>query len=192
MWSLCIEPEQVFHQDDIELLRLQEFMSMEIHELLLDGSVEPLTVCIHLRCLWVGVVMDQMEFLQAFSKVLLELRTVVREHELKGNREHKAAELEEFLGSFRCVRRCAPGKGKAAVNILESNDVPPAPVDESLNGIQSDAVTGMGGFEILRFPQHLLPIRPFHLPEMTDLLWEDPESPEIVDETADRGSGGDG
>ena len=73
---------------------------MVIHKLLLNGSVESLTVCIHLRHAWVGVVMLQMQFLQTCSEVFLELTAVVRQDMLKRNGKDHLAEAEEFFRSF--------------------------------------------------------------------------------------------
>ena len=73
MRPLCIEPDQILHEDDIELLWFQQLMGMVIHKLLLDGSVESLAVRIHLRSLWVGVIMREVQFFQPLREMLLEL-----------------------------------------------------------------------------------------------------------------------
>lgn len=62
MGSLSVEPHQIFHEDDVEFLWFQKFMSMVVDELLLDRAVEPLAVRIHLRSSRVRVVMREVEF----------------------------------------------------------------------------------------------------------------------------------
>ncbi len=124
--------------------------------------------------------------------MFLELRAIVCEDMLEWHGEDHLTEAEELLRSLRCMRCRAPGEPKATVQILEGNDVSPAAVDEALHGIECDAVARVRGFEILGLPQDLLTIGPLHRPEMIELLREDPESTEIVDESADRGGGGNG
>ena len=62
MGSLRVEPDEIFHEDDIKRLRLQKLMGVVVHELLLNGPVESFAMRIHLRHPWVGVVMREMEF----------------------------------------------------------------------------------------------------------------------------------
>lgn len=92
-----VEPDEVVHEHNVEFLRFQQEMCMVIHEFFLDGPVEPFHVRVHLRRLGVRVVMREMEFLELLRKVLLELRSVVREDVLEFHGEHHAAEAEEFF-----------------------------------------------------------------------------------------------
>ena len=71
---------------------------------------------------------------------------------LQGHGEDHPAEAEEFLCSLRCMGCGGPGEPKATVEILEGDDVPPAPMDEPLDGIESNTVARMGGSEVLGFP----------------------------------------
>ena len=97
MGSLRVEPDQILHEDHIELLRFQELMGMEVHELFLNGPVEPFTVGIHLRRPRVGVVVRAMELLQTPCEVLLELTAVVREDVVERHGEDYLTESEELL-----------------------------------------------------------------------------------------------
>ena len=100
MRTLRVEPDEILHQDDVELLRLEQLIRMVIHEFLLNGSVKSLTVGIHLRSPWVGVVVRKVEFRESLREMFLEFRTVVREYELESDGEDHAAESEEFLGGL--------------------------------------------------------------------------------------------
>lgn len=100
MRSFRVEPNQILHQDDIEFLGLEQKICMVIHELLLNGPIESLTMRIHLWGSWIGVVMLQMQFLQPYSEVFLELTAVVRQDMLEGNGEHHLAEAEKFFCCF--------------------------------------------------------------------------------------------
>ena len=176
MWSLGVEPDQVFHEDDVELLWLQELVSVVVHKLLLDGTVEPLAVSIHLRGPGVRVVMREMQFGKFLGEVLLELRSVVREDELERHRENHATKAKEFLRSLRSMGGGAPRKPEPAVEILEGDDISPAAMNEPLHGIEGNAVAGVRRCEILRLAHHLLTIHPPHFPIVTDLLRKDPET----------------
>jgi len=52
--SLCIVPEEVLHQPDVELFWVKEFILM-IVKLLLDGAVKAFGMGVHLGCLRVGM-----------------------------------------------------------------------------------------------------------------------------------------
>lgn len=101
--SFDVEPDQVFHEDHIERLRLQQRRGMEVHELFLDRPVEPLAVGVHLRRSRIRMVMREVEFVELLREVLLEFTAVVGEDVLKRYREDHAAEGEEFLRSLRGV-----------------------------------------------------------------------------------------
>lgn len=165
---------------------------MVVHELLLDCSVEPLAMGVHLWCLGVGVVMREMQCREPFREVLLELRSVVREDMLEGHGKDHAAEPEELFRSLRGVGGRAPREPEPAVEILEGDDVPPAAVDEAFHGIQSDAMTGVGGLEVLGLAQDLPSVDLLRSSEVIDLLREDPQSSHVSDEPPHRGSGGNG
>ncbi len=62
MRTFRVEPDEIFHEDQIELLGFQKLMRVVVHEFLLNGSIEPFTVGVHLRHPWVGVVMREMKF----------------------------------------------------------------------------------------------------------------------------------
>ncbi|MEK7218606.1 MAG: hypothetical protein AAB728_04040 [Patescibacteria group bacterium] len=192
MGTFRVEPEQIFHEEHVELLRFQELGSVEIHKLFLDRPVEPLAMGIHLRGLGVGVVMGEMEFRELLCEVLLELGAIVREDVLEGHREDHAAEREELLGGLRGMGGRGPREPEPAVDILEGDDVPAAAVDEPFHGVERNAVPRMQSLEVLGFPEHLLAVGLLHLPEVADLLREDPESTEVGDDPADCGDGGDG
>ena len=189
MRTFGVEPHEVLHEDDIEFFWLKELVGMVVHELLLDGSVEAFTVGIHLRRLGVRVVVGEVELCELLREVLLELRAVVGEHVFERHREHHPTELEELLGSLRGMGSGAPCEAKPAVEVFKRHDVSPTPVDEALHGIEGHAVAGVGAKEALWLPQHPLPVDLLHSPEMTDLLGEDPESAQILDESA-HGRGG--
>src|SRR3989344_5581102 len=120
-----VEPNQVLHQDDVELPGFQQKRCMEIDELFLDGSVEPFAVSIHLRGAWIRMVMLQVQLLQTCCKVFLELRAVVREHMLERDGEDHLAEPEELFCSLRCMGSGGPCETESAVEIFERDDISP-------------------------------------------------------------------
>ena len=63
MRSFCIEPEKVFHQFHIELLRFKELMGVKVDEFFLDTPIESFAMSIHFRSLRVCVVMLKMKLL---------------------------------------------------------------------------------------------------------------------------------
>jgi hypothetical protein len=77
---------------------MEQIVHMEINKFLLDGSVEPLTMGIHLGCFGVGMIVHQMESFQFFCKMFFEFRSVVRQHKGKGVWENHATIVKEFLG----------------------------------------------------------------------------------------------
>ena len=192
MWSFRVEPDQILHENDIELCGFQQQIHMIIDELFLDGSVEPFAVCVHLRHSGIRVVMLQMEFLQTLGEVLLELRTIVREDMLKRDGEDHLAEAEELLRGFGGMRGGAPCKAEATVEVFKGDDIASAAMDEAFDGIECHTVTGVGCLEVLRLPEHLLPVHFLRSAEVIDLLREDPQSPQIVEESPHGGDRGDG
>jgi len=46
--SLCIVPEEVLHQPDVELFRVQEFVFVIVNILLLKGAVKAFGMGVHL------------------------------------------------------------------------------------------------------------------------------------------------
>ena len=46
-------------------------------------------------------------------------------------------------------------------------------------------MSGVGGSEIFRFSQYFLAIDLLHLPKMRNFLWEDSQTPEVMDDPAD-------
>ena len=100
MRTFAVVPHKPIHENDIELFWLQKLMSMEIHKLFLNRSVESLTMGVHFRGSRIGVVMREMEFLQCFCKVFLEFRTIVCENILKRNGEHHTTKFKELCCSL--------------------------------------------------------------------------------------------
>lgn len=62
MGTFGIEPDEVLHQNEIELLRTEKFVCMKVHELLLNRPVESFAVGIHLRRLRIRVIVSKMQF----------------------------------------------------------------------------------------------------------------------------------
>jgi hypothetical protein len=93
---LGIVPHQPRDQLPIEPGRIHEESGMEIHEFLLDRAVEPFDVRVHLRGLWVGVVVDQVEIIEFLGEVLHEFRAVVGKHEDTRVGKHHPAVLKEL------------------------------------------------------------------------------------------------
>ena len=98
MYPFGVVEREVVHELPVEGFRIQQEVRMVIDELLLHGSIESLHVGIHLRCLGVGVIVDEVEPSEFLREVLLELTPVVRKHKGDGVREHLPAEVEELLG----------------------------------------------------------------------------------------------
>ena len=126
MWPFSVEPDQVLHEDHVELRRLQERMGMVVHELFLNRPVEALAVGVHFRRFRIRVVVREVEFRQPLREVLLEFRAVVREHIYSKGTKHHLTESEEFFCGLRGVGRRRPGKGEPAVEIFEGDDDVPA------------------------------------------------------------------
>lgn len=192
MRSFGVEPDQILHELHVELLRLQEFVGMKVHELLLDRPIESFAVCIHLRCLRVRVVVREMQFTQALSEVFLEFTTIVGQYMFERHRKHHLAELKEFLCCLGGMGGRAPGEGETTVEIFEGNDVPSAAMDEPLNGVQCHAMSRMGSLKILGLPQDRTTVCLLHPSEVANLLWENSKSSQIMNESPDRGCRGDG
>ena len=166
---------------------------MVIHELFLDRPVEPFAVGVHLRRLRVGMVVREMQLQESLREVLLELTAVVRENEFERDGKDNLAEREELLRRFRGMGRGAPCEGETTVEIFEGDDVAPAAVDEAFNGVEGGAMSRVGGFEVLGFSEHLLPVGSHDPSRMgQDLLREDAKPSHVLDEPSDCGDGWDG
>ena len=192
MRPLCVEPDQVFHEDHIERLWLQKLVCVVVYKFLLDRSIESLTVCIHLRRFRIGVVVSQVKLIQPLCKVLLEFGTVVRENVFKRQGKDHLTESKEFFGSFGAMGGRAPCKAETAVNVFKGDDVPTVTVDEPFDRVKGNAVPWVRCFKVFGFSQHFLPIDFSWLAVMPDLLGKDAESSKVMDETTYRRSGWNG
>ena len=74
-----VAEEYIFFQKRYKTLRDDTKQSHVImQEFLLYCAIEALHVCMHLRCLGIGVIMRDGKFCKRLRKVLLELGTIVR------------------------------------------------------------------------------------------------------------------
>lgn len=190
MYPLGIVEDKIVHELAIELIRLLQQRYMVINKLLLNGSVEPLHVRVHLRGLGIGMEMGEMNLSEFFRKMFLELTAVVSQDKKKLvlMRKDLAAEVKELGSSEGGMALRAPGKRKSRIDILKGDHIPTATIYKSFNGVQSHQMSRVDGSEILRFSQDFLTISLLCLAEVRNFLWEDSESSQIMNEVT-YGSG---
>ena len=74
VWTLGVVPEEPLHEFPVERYWIvEELLQVVVDELLLDRAIEPLTVCIHLRHLWIRVEVCEVESLHFLREELCEL-----------------------------------------------------------------------------------------------------------------------
>jgi len=156
----------------VEFHWVKEKSGMVVNEFLLNGAFEAFHMSIHLGCPWVCVIVREVKIFQLLIEVLLELRTIVGQHKLHLEWKCNTTKVKELFGGKRCVRGCAPCKGKASVDVLEGDYVPPASVYEAFYGIKSDDMPRVRNLQMFRFSQDFLAIHLFGLAEMRHLLRE--------------------
>lgn len=87
----------------VELHGVKKKSGVVVHKFFLNRAIESLHMGVHLGCSGVGVVVREVEILDLFIKVLLELRTIVGEYELHLKWKYDTTEIKEFFGGKRCV-----------------------------------------------------------------------------------------
>ena len=187
MDSLGVIEDEIVHKLPVEYVRLFEQEGMVINKFLLDCSIEPLKVRVHLRRFGVGVEMGEMDAPEFFGKMLLELRAIVGQDEKKSVRMRKCflAQREKLGGRQRGMTLRTPSEREPRIDVFEGDHIPPAAVYESFHRIEGNEVPRILRRKVLRFSQYFLTIHLFHLAQMRNFLREHSESSEIVNEVAD-------
>ena len=71
MDSSCVVEDEIVHQLAVEVVWILEQKGVVINELFLNRSIEPLKMCIHLRHLGIGMIMDEVQAQKFFGKSFL-------------------------------------------------------------------------------------------------------------------------
>ena len=96
-----------------------------IHELFLEGAIEPFDMRIHFGGAWIGPPMGDAVGVEALLEVAVELGAVGREEELRRGREQGTQGLEADRGVAAGGGGGGPGEGEATVGIEEGEHVAP-------------------------------------------------------------------
>jgi len=156
--TFAIVPGKVCGQLSVEGCRVQKLRCVVIDEFLLDSPVEPFAVCIHLRGLWVGVPVGLVQASDLFVEVLHELTPVVGEDMLDRMRKQLLNRPEELCRRGRGMASCRESKGEPRVEVGAGHDVASRAMDDPLDRVEGEAVTRVGGDELFRLSDSLLPL----------------------------------
>ena len=181
----AVVEDKIVHELAVERVNVKQDAGMEIHELFLQGAVEPLAVRIHLGRLGVGMVVREVEVEQSFCKVLFELRAIVREHKDKRKRKNFLAQGKELRRGLGGVRGSGPGEASPGVNVFKRNEVAPCAIDEPLNSIERYHVPGILRLEILGLPEHSVAVGFNDSSLEGDFLWEHAQASHIGNQSSD-------
>lgn len=157
---------------------------MEIRETLLHRFVESFRMCIHLGCLWIGVVVKQVETTQFLVKMLFEFTPIVGQDKRQGKREDLDAEFEKLSCSKGGMGAGSHGKAKSRVDVFKRDDVAAHAMVDFFKGIERHAMSRKQCLKILRFSQNFLTIGSFDFSEVGDLLGKSAEASQIMHEAA--------
>jgi len=92
-----VVPEEMPEKLPVELSDIEKLSGMEVHELFLDGPVEPFIVGIHLRALRIRLPVGEVLPLDRRREVLLEFTPVVREDIGERHRKQLTNEVQEAV-----------------------------------------------------------------------------------------------
>ena len=97
MDSFRVVPKTPLRKTSIEGGNVEKKLpAMIVGVLFLHGTVESFAVCVLFRRLRTGLVVCEVENVDRFSEVFLELAPIVRENEGKWEREYLPHDLEEL------------------------------------------------------------------------------------------------
>ena len=97
MWPLGIVPHEPWYQFLVKGGRINQRTTVIINEFFLDGTIEPLTVRIHLGSPGIGVIVREMQLVEFFREVLHDFRAIISQHKHKGMRGYHQAVLKELF-----------------------------------------------------------------------------------------------
>lgn len=153
MRSLCIVPEQMFHETNVESDRIQEFWFMVINVFFLDSTVEAFDMGIHLWSSGIGVPVCFVQSSHLDIKVFHKLRTIIGKHEGQAKGKQKSREVKKFLGSHTGMAIGCPCQRKPTCEISKGNHLPTRTMDDLLHGIKRHTMSRMSGNEMSGFAQ---------------------------------------
>lgn len=152
--------------------------------LFLHGAIESFAVRVLPGGLRSRFVVREMERADRLPKVLLELRTVVGEHEGEREREYRADDLEELGGCERCVRGRPEREAEAGIEVDECDDVPPRAVDVLLERVEGNTMAGIACRESVGLPLAFMSFDERDPAGARDALRRDPKTAEVNNEAA--------
>jgi len=123
-------------------------------------------------------------------EILLELRPIVSEHMFDLIWKQLGHEVQKVCHGFGRMRDSGTGEACARIQIFCNQNVHSYSISLFLNGIESDAVTGIQRSEILGFSKNFLAIHLDDVSPASKLKWRNSQTSEICDQSSDGGNRG--
>lgn len=183
--ALRIVKHQIVHEEGIEAVGVEQESLVVVQKLLLESTVEPFHMSVHLRRLGTGVVVGNLEFEKSGGEVFFEFTPVVGEHERHRVGKQEAEPLEELGCSKRRVRGGGPREHEAAEQVFAGDHVPTGTMDDLLDRVEANAVARVFCLEIGGFPDNGRPRDRLHPLGTRDVERHAAQAAEVGDQAAD-------
>jgi len=155
VWAFQVVPSEVAQQLQAEVGEIveEEEIVVVVDTLFLHGAIEALAVGVHFGRLGKGVPMGNQMVGQGGGKVAQECAAVVGEHGLDGEREYGLNKAKELGSGGAGVAAGGPGPAEVRMQVGAHDDVTAIAQGAQFDAVQSDAMAGAFGPEMLEFTQ---------------------------------------
>jgi len=153
MRSLRVVPDEIVREFPVERRKIiEEKVLIVIHELFLDGPIEPFAVHIHLWRPWVRMPVSHVMTCHRVLEVQHEFTSVVRQDVLDFHGQGFKERFNDPCGFFRRMTLCPKGKSEPGIGVDERHEIPSRSFPVDLNGIKAGTLKGSLRDVSFRFP----------------------------------------